>query len=148
MSTNIVTEHWSIDKTDRNNLICMVFYISRGWVLTVLLYWYNPSQILTWTTCVFHNKTSQGAFLYIDCFVRQSIGLIGLGIWLVAFTGCLANMLYVGHELGRILLQWLRYVTWNNSVHCSVSIPVAPKNLFRHNPFHKKSPMYSLQILY
>jgi len=142
MSTNLVSEHWSLDKTDRNNLICMVFCISRVWVLTVLfllLDWYHLAQTLTSTTCVFHKKTCQGAFLYIDCFARQYIGLIGLGIWLVLFTRCLANILYVGQGLGRILLQLLRYITSNNSVRCSVSMPAAPKNVFRHNPFTKST---------
>jgi hypothetical protein len=77
--------------------------------------------------------------LYIDCFARQSIGLIGLGIWLVVFTRCFANILYVGQGLGRILLQLLRYFTSNNSVRCSVSTPVTPKNVFRHNPFTKST---------
>ena len=42
----------------------------------------------------------------------------------------------------------LRYVTLNNSVHCSVSIPVAPKNVFPHNLFHKKYLIYSHKFLY
>jgi hypothetical protein len=124
MSTNIFSEHWSLDKTDRNNLICMAFYISRGWVLSVLFFllgWYNPAQTLTSITYyVLTNSTTylSRAFLYIDCFVWQSIGLVGLGIWLVSFTRCLANMLYFGDGLGRVLLQLLRYVTSNYSMHC------------------------------
>jgi len=66
----------------------------------------------------------------------------------VAFTRYLANMLDVRHWLGRILLQLLRCLTSNNSVHCSASVPVAPKNVFPHSVFHKKYPMYSHKFLY
>lgn len=65
----------------------------------------------------------------------------------MAFTGCLANMLDAGHGLGRILLQLLRCLTSNNSVHCSVSIVVARETCFTQS-VSQKVLMYSDKFLY